>query len=478
MLETTNNKEMGKNRPVVFLVALSIIVAAVAMFACPSPSIAAEPQILPEDTVGGMAVTDARIASPSIMAPRAIAVNDAGEILFARNADEECKIASVTKVMTSIVACEYDPTLSAEIRVSEIADATPGSSSNALAGDTLTLGEALEGIMLPSGNDMATAVAESIGRDMLVDEGAVPTTIADADGERRFVEAMNAKASELGMDHTLFVNACGLDDEQYEDNHHSTASDVAKMASYAMSFEPIRNVVCQSSSEMTVSRDGAPVDIHQDNTNRLLHDDRFNGVKTGFTDYAGSCLAASYTSSADMDGDGENDEIYVVVLGEDSSNDMYADVSAIADWETQARTTVDLSGGANGAEVGRCVHPEWQCRDFAVTSDGNARNVVMYSWEFANMSQRTEFQDIAGDIYAGDEVGAIVFEYDGEEVGRVPLVAMEGMEAPGFIDRIILFGKGIWYSITGQDMSDGHASHAALMPMVVNDDTKDDMPSD
>ena len=283
----------GKNRnhSVRFLLAFALAVSLSVATAQP-----AHAEILQQDQVGnGISVSAARVASPDVSAPRICVINDGGETLFSRDADTPCKIASTTKMMTAIVACEYDPSLSREIVVSAEAAATPGSAAAVVEGDIVTTGEALKGIMLPSGNDMAVAVSEELGRDMLEDDG--DGGAADASREEcisRFVKAMNDKASELGLSDTLFANACGLDDEGYEGDHHSTARDVVKIAAHAMGIDAIRDVVSLKEADMAIVRDGKQTSLKEINTNRVLAmDERFDGVKTGFTDLAGACLCSS-----------------------------------------------------------------------------------------------------------------------------------------------------------------------------------------
>ena len=166
------------------------------------------------DIIAGLSVQDRGLAAsscPNIVAEHSIVVDENGTVYFERDADSQVQIASVTKTMTAIVALEYGDLQNTTITVSQNAASIGESSAMLQAGDSMNLESALKAMMICSGNDAATAIAECMGdsiRDTLKEKGDpnVPDGAYDA-----FVYAMNKKAKSLGMDDSLFANPHGLD---------------------------------------------------------------------------------------------------------------------------------------------------------------------------------------------------------------------------------------------------------------------------
>lgn len=193
---------------------------------------------------------------------------DSGRVLEARNADQKRPMASTTKIMTAIMALEYGD-LSSIVNVSSKAASVGGSSFGLKAGEKISLENLLYGLLLPSGNDAATAIAEHIGQT-----------------EKAFVEMMNKKAIELGALNTHFENSHGLD----EPNHYTTAIDLYKIAKYAWKFDKFRKIV--QTKTIQINEGNYPRQIS--NTNRLLWGlEGTDGIKTGYTGKAGRCLVAT-----------------------------------------------------------------------------------------------------------------------------------------------------------------------------------------
>lgn len=201
---------------------------------------------------------------------------DNGDVIFEKNADERRAIASITKILTAVVALEYAEKSDKIITFTEKMTAE-GSSLYLKAGDKLRLSELVKGMMCVSGNDAANAVAIGI-----------------AGSKEKFADMMNAKAQQLGMKNSHFVTPSGLDDEQ----HYSTARDMSKLCCYAMENNAFAEIVSQK--RLTVSY-VFPEGKTQEcvNHNRLLSEyDGCIGIKTGFTTKAGRTL----TSCAERDG--------------------------------------------------------------------------------------------------------------------------------------------------------------------------------
>ncbi len=228
---------------------------------------------------------------------------DTGTVLYEKNADEQVPIASITKVMTLLLAFEAihngQLTLETTVPVSEHAYHMGGSQIWLEPGEQFTLDEMIKAICVSSANDAAVAVAELVG-------GSEPA----------FVERMNARAAELGMEHTTFHNACGLDTE----GHLSTARDVAVMSCQILNTCP--EVLHYTGIWTDTLRGGATQLV---NTNKLLH--RYNGItglKTGTTGGAGVCISAS----AARDGL----RLVAVILGAPSSKDRFEAAAALLDY--------------------------------------------------------------------------------------------------------------------------------------------------
>lgn len=195
-----------------------------------------------------------------------------GRILYSHNGDEKMLIASLTKIMTAIVAIEYGD-LSDTVKVSKNAYGKEGSSIYLRLGEEMSLEHMLYGLMLRSGNDAAVAIAEHVGGSV---EG--------------FVYLMNQKAEEIGMDHSHFMNPHGLDEE----GHYSTANDMAKLTAYALHNEVFREIV--KTKVKQVPNVYEEWDHSWRNKNKMLSMfDGADGVKTGYTKAAGRCLVSSAT---------------------------------------------------------------------------------------------------------------------------------------------------------------------------------------
>ena len=226
-----------------------------------------------------------------------------GAVLYEMNADQTMPIASITKVMTLLLTFEAVHagrlTMDTAVPVSEHAYHMGGSQIWLEPGEQFTLDEMLKAICVSSANDAAVAVAELVG-------GSEPA----------FVQQMNARAAELGMEHTTFRNACGLDTE----GHLSTARDVAIMSRTILTTCP--EVLHYTGIWTDTLRGGATQLV---NTNKLLH--RYNGItglKTGTTGGAGVCISAS----AARDGL----RLVAVILGAPSSKDRFEAAAALLDY--------------------------------------------------------------------------------------------------------------------------------------------------
>lgn len=212
---------------------------------------------------------------PLVNASAAVLIKaDTGEVLYSKNPHAIMAPASTTKIMTSILAIEQGD-LDANVKVSAHAAGIPGSTMNLHPGEAPTLRALLYGLMLPSGNDAATAIAEYI-----------------AGSETRFAQLMTAKAAQLGMKNTSFKNASGLPAV----NHYTTAYDLALLAGYALKNPVFAEIVQTKEASVPSSRSNLSRSLV--NHNKLLWQYPYaTGIKTGYTRRAGRCLVASATQN-------------------------------------------------------------------------------------------------------------------------------------------------------------------------------------
>ncbi len=247
-------------------------------------------------------------AGPEVAGKSAILMDAAtGTVLCEKNAHERLAPASVTKVMTMLLIMEaidsgkiaWDDT----VTTSEAAAAKGGSQIYLKVGETMSVTDMVKSIAVSSANDCACAMAEHI-----------------AGSEAAFVEKMNQRAAELGMNDTHFVNCTGLDDEPEAKAHLTCAYDIAIMSRELLTKHP--DIKKFTTIWMDTVRGGS---FGLANTNKLV---RFyqgaTGLKTGFTSAAGYCLSAS----AQRDGM----ELIAVVLGAETSQDRFAACKQLLDY--------------------------------------------------------------------------------------------------------------------------------------------------
>jgi len=230
-----------------------------------------------------------------------------GTVLYESNAHEKLPPASVTKVMTMLLVMEaidsgalsWDDTVTA----SETAAAKGGSQIYLKAGETMTVTDMLKSVAVSSANDCACALAEHL-----------------AGSEQAFVQRMNERAAQLGMNDTHFVNCTGLDDEDSAREHLTSAHDIAVMSRELMANHP--DIQKLTTIWMDTVRGGA---FGLSNTNKLV---RFypgaTGLKTGFTSTAGYCLSAT----AQREGMG----LIAVVMGAQTSQDRFNTCKQLLDY--------------------------------------------------------------------------------------------------------------------------------------------------
>lgn len=226
-----------------------------------------------------------------------------GQILYEKNAHDKLPPASVTKVMTMLLICEAldsgKITLDDSVQISDNAASMGGSQIFLEAGEVQKVDTLLKGIAVASANDGCVAMAEYIG-------GSVES----------FVEMMNAKAKELNMKDTNFVNTNGLP----VDNHYTSAHDIAIMSRELLKHDVISKYLTTWMDQVVVGKKQITVGLA--NTNKLIkHYQGATGVKTGFTQQAKYCLSASAKRG--------DTHLVAVTLGAETSHERFKDATSL-----------------------------------------------------------------------------------------------------------------------------------------------------
>lgn len=322
-----------------------------------------------------------------------------GNILYESNPDERLPIASVTKVMTMLLIMEAVDSgkisLDDMVTVSENAMSYGGSTMFLETGEQLTVNDMLKGIAVASANDGCVAMAEHL-----------------AGSESAFVDMMNEKAKELGMENTHFMNTNGLD----EDDHYSSARDVAIMSRELMKHETIFNY---TSIWMDTLRGGK---FQLANTNKLIRFyDGANGLKTGSTSKALCCLSAAAKRN-DM-------QLIAVVLGAPTSAERFASAKSLLDYGF-ANYAVNTQITA-GDEVQKIAVEKGVDKAVGVVAGDSCSTLVKKGQE-DNITKEIKIDEtITAPIEAGQKIGTMTISRDGEVIADIDLNASSAVEKKG-----------------------------------------------
>jgi D-alanyl-D-alanine carboxypeptidase (penicillin-binding protein 5/6) len=259
---------------------------------------------------------------PQIFAHAAIVLSDFNQVLYAYNEHLRAPQASTTKMMTAIVAVRYGD-LNMQVHVEE-SDLVGESTMGLEAGETLSLHDLLYGLLLPSGNDAATAIARAVGYQ--------PGDTSADQSIGHFIALMNQTAQEYGLQDTHFVTPHGLD----ADNHYSSAYDLAHILRAALNYPTIREIM------QTRSYNAAGHDLYNGDHLFEMRDDVLGG-KTGFTDAAGFCLAGAAK---------QGNRFAIAVVMNDDGDNWVIDTSNLLDYGLAAELVTPLPDFVNPALVG------------------------------------------------------------------------------------------------------------------------------
>ncbi len=356
------------------------------------------------------------LAAPALAAPprvdaRAYLVANVstGEVLAAHDADARLPIASITKLMTVLVALDH-ARLDDLVTVRRSAAAIGESSIDLRPGEKITVRDLVEGALIQSANDAADALADDVGRG----------------NEKAFVALMNAKARALGLTETHFIRPDGLD----APGHFSSARDVVKLAEVAMHDRTIRQIVRARAATITGGRV-----LHTWN-DLLATFPGLIGVKTGHTDQAGWCEVAAAR--------GRGLTVYAVILGSPTRGRRNIDLAALLAWGLSRYRVVPLISTERTyarVEVGYGRRPlELVARQAVLRSVRLGRPLV---------ERVVAPASVALPVRQGERLGRVDVYVSGALVGSRPLVAARSVSRPGLGGRISWYAGRTLHHILG-----------------------------
>ncbi len=354
--------------------------------------------IIPLSSTAVLANTETAL---EISAPSALLMDYAtGEIIYEKNPDEKLPLASVTKIMTMLLAMEeisagrlsFDDTVTGSAH----AKSYGGSTIFLEEGEQLSVRDIMKGIAVASGNDAAVAMGEHI-----------------SGSEALFVERMNKRAAELGMNNTHFVNCNGLD----ADGHYSTARDIAVMSRELMKHDAIFEF---TTIWMDSLRNG---EFTLSNTNKLVrYYEGCTGLKTGSTGKAKFCISA--TAKRD------NMHLIAVIMAAETSKKRQADASALLNYGFSAYSNKCI------------VEKNFKVKSLDVPKSTGSRINIVTETDYSLLHKKTDNPEIKTDteikslkapLKKGDEVGIMNVYINGAKTHTIKLISDADAPKAGFI---------------------------------------------
>ena len=334
-------------------------------------------------------------AAPETKAPSCLLMDAAtGTVLYEQNADEQLAPASVTKIMTLLLVMEaidrgqlgWDDMITA----SAAAAAKGGSQVYLEENEQMSLRDMVKCVVVSSANDCAAALAEAV-----------------AGSESGFVDQMNQRAQELGMENTHFANCTGLDDEAGADVHYTTSRDIAIMSRELLKHDDIREF---TTIWMDTIREGT---FGLSNTNKLV---RFypgaTGLKTGYTKGAGYCMSATAEK--------EGMELIAVVMHCETSTDRFESAKALLEYGFANYTLLDPVGDAEIPEVEVVLGDQVAVRPVP----GDAEPLLLEKAKAGNVTREvTVDTSVSAPVEQGQTLGTLTVKSGETVLGEIPLVA-------------------------------------------------------
>jgi D-alanyl-D-alanine carboxypeptidase (penicillin-binding protein 5/6) len=340
---------------------------------------------------------------------------ETGEILYEYNIDEQLAIASISKLMTYLVMkdaiAKGEISLEDDVVISGHTAATEGSKFGLLSGETVKLDLLVKGMLVVSGNDCATAIAEHVGKT-----------------EDNFVKMMNEKAAEVGLLSASFVNPHGLpiNDEETGQNHMS-ASDIYKLARHILTKYPEITEVTKLSQLVVPERN-----FSKAATNPILGEvEGADGLKTGYTDKAGICLV----STIPVEGKEQDFRLIGIIMGAQTHEERLDKTKTILDYGkdnfsfyklTDTTQTIDEVYISNSKDGKVSVYPASDYKKI-IENDDIIKTKISYN------------NTVKAPLNQGDKIGTISIFVNDEEIGQVDAIVNQTIEKANILVRIVRF---------------------------------------
>ncbi len=331
---------------------------------------------------------------------------ESGQVLYEKNADQTLPPASITKIMTLLLAMEQVEkntiSLDDEVMISQLAESMGGSQIYLAANTRVKLSALLEAITIASANDASVAVSEAI-----------------AGSYNNFIDLMNKKAEELGMDNTNFVNSSGLPSK----NHYSSARDIAVMSRELVKYPKILEWASIWVDYLQLPDRKAMLV----NTNKLIRDyPGMDGIKTGHTDEAGFCLAA--TAQRD------NMRLISVIMRASSEKEREELTSRLLDYGFNAFISEVIV--KKGEQVQNIEIPDGE-KTITVAEVANDLKVIYQRGTADSLKKKIVISEqLQAPIKKGDVLGRQSIMQDDRLLASVDLIATEDVERAGFFTRL------------------------------------------
>ena len=331
-----------------------------------------------------------------------------GEILFELNSNSKKPNASTTKMLTGILALE-NIDINKKIKASKYACDTGESEIYLSEGEALTVEELIYSILLKSANDSSVVLAEAI-----------------SGSEKDFVKLMNTKAKLMGAKNTNFTNPHGLHDE----NHYSTAYDLASIAKYAINNKKFLEIV--GTKKKIIPWEGNPYKRELINHNDLvLKYDWVKGIKTGFTENAGHCLIAL--------GVKDGVRLITVVLNSNSSEDCYNDTLKLFEHgftNFELKIYIEKNG-----VIKKMVAPFWD-KEINILAKNEVKVRINKSED--RLGKIIKINSMELPIKKGDVIGSVMIKRGGMLLGETELISSEYVRKPNLWEKLNQTIRGIF----------------------------------
>lgn len=331
-----------------------------------------------------------------------------GKVLYEKNSHQKLPPASVTKVMTLLLICEAleDGKIKEDddVQISENAASMGGSQIFLEPGEIQKVDTLIKSIAVASANDACVAMAEHVGGSM-----------------EEFVDLMNKRAKELGMNDTNFVNTNGLP----IDNHYTSAYDIALMSKELLSHKKISKYLTTWMDEVVVGKKQAKIGIS--NTNKLVkHYSGATGVKTGFTQQAKYCLSASAMRN--------NTHLIAVTLCAETSPIRFKDATNLLNYGFANYESVKICGANDKVATVKFEKGEEENVDLVAKDD---LSVLIKKGDKKDFQKKVEIkQDLKLPIKKNTELG-VVKVYRGKElVGETKIINSEDINKASYLQML------------------------------------------